>query len=168
MIRMKHILTAVALSFLLVSSQAQELAQSELPQNFNTPTANLVTGGQPSKAELERLKSAGVTKVINLRGPDEEAPFDEKSEAERLGLEYISLPISGAPDVTSENARELHKLLQGDEQVFLHCASGNRAGALLAIRAHEIQGKPVEDSLELGRAAGLTSLEERVKSVLDN
>lgn len=167
MLTMNNILATVALSLLMASSQAQEVAQSELPKSFNTPTENLVTGAQPSKAQLEKLKSAGITKVIDLRGPDEETPFDEKAEAEKLGLEYVSLPISGAADVTSKNARKLHKLLQGNEPVFLHCASGNRAGALLAVRAHEIQGKPVEESLEFGRAAGLTSLEERVKSVLD-
>ena len=85
-------------------------------------------------------------------------------------MEYVSLPISGAGDVTADNARKLHQLLQqeDDEPVFLHCASGNRVGALLAIAAHQIEGKPVDESLTLGRSAGLGSLEAKVRSVLDS
>lgn len=52
--------------------------------------------------------------------------------------------------------------------MFVHCVSGNRGGALLAIRAHEIQGLSVDESLAFGRAAGLGSLEEKVKSELLN
>lgn len=150
----------------MLSNQAQERTEPESSHRFNTPTENLITGGQPSLTELKELKNAGVTKVINLRAADEDVAFNEQTEAEALGLEYVSLPISGAADVTSENARKLHELLEGDEKVFLHCASGNRVGALLAIRAHEIGGKPVDESLQFGRAAGLGSLEGRVKSIL--
>lgn len=165
MISVKHALINVILGIALVAWHMQVPAQ---PQGFNTPTDQLVTGGQPSQADLLQLKHAGITKVVNLRGPNEDIPFDERAEVEALGLEYVSLPISGAVDVTSANARKLHDLLASDEKIFLHCASGNRVGALLAIRAHLIEGKPIDESLELGRAAGLGSLEGTVKSVLDD
>lgn len=71
--------------------------------------------------------------------------------------------------MTADNAQELHQLLQQeDKPVFLHCASGNRVGALLAIAAHQIEGKPADESLTLGRSAGLGSLEAKVRSVLDS
>lgn len=101
-----------------------------------------------------------------MRAVGEEVPFDEQAAVEKLGMAYVSLPIAGAADVTGENARQLHELLQGQEKVLLHCASGNRVGALLAIRAHQIEGKPVDTSLQIGHAAGLGSLAERVKSVI--
>lgn len=157
------------LSLLWISgAQAGDLAATAKAHDFYTPSENLVTGGQPSQDELAALKAAGVTKVINLRGPDEKVAFDPRAEAEALGMEYVSLPISGAGDVTADNARKLHQLLQQeDEPVFLHCASGNRVGALLAIAAHQIEGKPVDESLTLGRSAGLSSLEGKVRAVLD-
>ena len=168
MIIAKQMLTIVTLGIVLALAgcQVQESPKPQSSHNFNTPIENLITGGQPSLTNLSELKDAGVTKVINLRGPNEEVSFNEQAEAEALGLEYISLPISGAADVTSENARKLNELLEGNGKVFLHCASGNRVGALLAIRAHEIEGKSVDASLQFGRAAGLGSLEKRVKSVL--
>lgn len=145
-------------------AQAQEI---EPPAGFTEVRENLLTGGQPSQADLLQLKNAGVTRIINLRTPAEEVPFDEQAEAEALGLEYVSLPVAGADGVTSENARRLDELLQGDEKTLLHCASGNRTGALLAIRAHEIEGESVEDSIQFGRAAGMDSLEARVRRLLD-
>ncbi len=167
MMSLRYILTTVAFGFIwAAASQAQEPLDAALPPRFNVPVANLVTGGQPSVAELRDVKNAGVTKVINLRGPNEEVDFNERAEVEALEMEYVSFPISGAADVTPENARKLHELLKGDEKVLLHCASGNRVGALLAIRAHDIQGKSADESLRLGRAAGLGSLDKKVESVI--
>ncbi|MFT3670154.1 MAG: sulfur transferase domain-containing protein [Pseudoxanthomonas sp.] len=81
-------------------------------------------------------------------------------EVEALGMTYIALPISGKEDIGAANAQALHALLQGREgKVLLHCASGNRVGALLALGAAQIDGLPADDALALGRAAGLKSLE---------
>tara|TARA_R110001592_G_scaffold29969_1_gene107845 strand:+ start:378 stop:875 length:498 start_codon:yes stop_codon:yes gene_type:complete len=163
---MKYLLTLIALIFIPASCYAQVKDQLVLPSNFTAVSESLITGGQPSAMDLEQLKSAGVTKVINLRTANEKVDYDEQAKAEALGFTYISLPIAGSDDVTSENAAQLDLLLQGNEKVLLHCASGNRVGALLAIRAHEIEGKPVAESLQLGRAAGMSSLEGTVESLI--
>ncbi|MGD8174756.1 fused DSP-PTPase phosphatase/NAD kinase-like protein [Marinimicrobium sp. ARAG 43.8] len=141
-------------------------ASAAVPDGFKTPNEQLITGGQPSREQLQQMKAAGVTTVINLRGPGESAGFDEQAEAEALGLRYIALPINGADDITPDNARKLDELLNGTERVLLHCASGNRAGALLALRAYRLQDLSEEEALQLGQEAGLTSLEERVKAVM--
>ena len=48
---------------------------------------------------------------------------------------------------------------EDDGEVLLHCASGNRVGALLALAAVQVDGASPEAALTLGRAAGLKSLE---------
>ena len=50
--------------------------------------------------------------------------------------------------------------------VLLHCASGNRVGALLSLRAH-MQGASPEEALELGTEAGLSSLSDTVKALIN-
>ncbi len=50
--------------------------------------------------------------------------------------------------------------------VLLHCRTGNRVGALLALRA-SMQGASDEEALEIGRKAGLGSLETAVVEQLD-
>lgn len=167
MVSLKYVLFAITLCLAITVAQAESAGENASPQGFNAPRDNMLTGGQPSQAELQTLKDAGVKKVVNLRGKEEALPFDEKAEVEALGLEYVSLPISGAVDVNSVNAHKLHEILQGDEKLFLHCSTGNRAGALLAIVAHEIEGKSVDEALQFGREAGLGSLEDKVKLVLE-
>lgn len=133
------------------------------------PVAGIYTAGQPSPEQLAALQQKGVRTVINLRAPSEPNEFDERSETERLGMAYVSLPVAGAQDVHRDTvarfSRELeHARAQG--AVLVHCASSNRVGALLALDRGLTHGASREESLGLGRAAGLDSLEPVVDGLL--
>ncbi len=137
----------------------------ELP--FAQPQPQLYTAGQPSAVQLQQAAKAGVTTVIDLRQPDEDRGFDETAAAERLGLRYVRIPVAGAAGLTQANARALRTTLaQSTGPVLLHCASGNRAGALLALLQAQ-DGATVEQALELGRRAGMTSLEAPTRVLLE-
>jgi protein tyrosine phosphatase (PTP) superfamily phosphohydrolase (DUF442 family) len=67
------------------------------------------------------------------------------------------LPIAGADAITYENAAALDAILRATAgPVLLHCATGNRAGALLSLRQH-LNGASKKDALALGIEAGMTS-----------
>ena len=122
-------------------------------------------GGQPTPEHLAELGRQGVRTVVNLRAPGEPTGYDEAEEASRLGLRYVALPIAGADDLDLERVREFGRVLdeaRRDGGVLIHCASSNRAGALVALDECLNRGRPLEDALERGRAAGLTSLEPTV------
>ena len=122
----------------------------------------LHAGGQPTAADLARMQAQGVHTVIDLRGENADRGYDEAAEARRLGLAYVALPVTGADGITAANAEALQALLDAHRNgVLLHCASGNRAGALLAL-GHANAGMPRDQALALGRAAGLKSLEPAV------
>jgi protein tyrosine phosphatase (PTP) superfamily phosphohydrolase (DUF442 family) len=53
------------------------------------------------------------------------------------------------------------------EDVLVHCASGNRVGAMLALRARWIEGKSAEEALAIGKAAGMTGMTDAVKAKLE-
>ena len=92
---------------------------------------------------------------------------DERAAVEGLGMSYVSLPILGAGDITYDNADALDRLLaQFDKPVVVHCGTGNRAGALLALRA-KLNGADDETALEAGRDTGLQGLEGVVKERLE-
>jgi protein tyrosine phosphatase (PTP) superfamily phosphohydrolase (DUF442 family) len=138
------------------------------PDGFAEPRPGLFTGGQPDAAALRGFADAGGALVIDLRTGPEARGFDEPALARELGLRYANLPIGGADDLTATNAARLHELLAGaDGPVLLHCASGNRVGALLAIDAAENEGADPATALELGRRAGLGSLEPAVRERLE-
>ena len=148
---------------------APAAATTSIP-NARTPLPGLVTGGQPSTTDLKIAKDQGFRTVINLR-PDDEAGVDaeEVSTVSELGMRYVSIPVSGAADLTTENVKRLAVALSQKDALpaIVHCASGNRAAALLALKAYQIDGKSAEEALDLGKNAGLTTkLEPAVRERL--
>jgi protein tyrosine phosphatase (PTP) superfamily phosphohydrolase (DUF442 family) len=76
------------------------------------------------------------------------------------------LPVSGASGISYDNANALDRILADiDGPVLLHCASSNRVGALLALRA-KMHGADTANALALGIDAGLTSLQPVVEEAL--
>ena len=130
-----------------------------------SPVDGLTSAGQPDEAALVVFAQSGYGAVIDMRTPGENRGFDEPAAVERLGMEYVAFPIDG-DDITFEKARELDTLLSTyDEPVLLHCASGNRVGALLALREFLDSGD-YDKALQTGRDGGMTSLEGRVRATL--
>ena len=137
--------------------------------DFLRPAADLYTSGQPSPQELSALASEGVRTIIDLRGADEQSGFEEATEAERLGMRYVRIPITGAqdlvPDTIARFSRELAEA-RHTGPVLIHCGGANRAGAMLALDAGITHGVPRDAALSLGRKGGLTSLEPAVEALL--
>jgi uncharacterized protein (TIGR01244 family) len=146
---------------------AAESPLADLPRYIALDPHRHVSG-QPSAEAIAKLPSAGITTVIDLR-PDQETPdLDEKAAAGKAGLKYLMLPIAGAADLTPENVTRFDDLLKqtSSENVLIHCASGNRVGAMLALQARWVQGKSAEESLAIGKAAGMTGLTNDVQKLL--
>lgn len=125
------------------------------------------SAGQPQEQHWEALANSGITTVVDLRGPDEDRGHDEPSHARQAGLSYHNLPVDGAAGVTRETAERLDALIaQAPGPVLVHCGSGNRVGALLALRAHANGASP-EEALALGERGGLRQLRPYVEGRLD-
>lgn len=148
------------------STAAVSTEAAGLFRNARTPFDGILTGGQPTVEQFETLAALGYRTVINLRGPDEVGSTDPVV-VESLGMAYVSIPITDAGGITEENARKLTQALEGAEYpVVTHCASGNRVGALFALKAYFVDGETATDALAIGRAAGTTRLEPLVRQRL--
>jgi len=122
--------------------------------------------GQPDSEVLAIAKDAGFTTVVDMRRATEDRGMDEAAVVASMGMRYITLPVDGANGVTYENAAELDKIMAAaDGPVLLHCASGNRVGALYAL-SEKMAGASNEEALAAGKAAGLTRLEGVVQERL--
>jgi protein tyrosine phosphatase (PTP) superfamily phosphohydrolase (DUF442 family) len=121
---------------------------------------NVITGGQPSTADLEGFQASGGGILLDLRDPMEPRPLDEPATAQRLGLEYVVVPVSGATlsDATMER---IHEVLRnaGDRQVFVHCGSGSRVGGALIPYLMLEHGFTEEDAIAQAMRVGLRSAE---------
>ena len=155
------------MAILLASLAAgQSLAQSTDLPNRKDPVPGITTAGQPSADQLAAAAKSGIKTIIDLRGVNEDRGMDEKATVEKLGMSYVTIPVEGSPGVTYANATALDKLLAGAQKpVLIHCATGNRAGALLALRDKQ-SGATNESALALGVASGLTGLKPAVEQKL--
>ena len=158
---------AVPESAPMVDVAAVPADPATLVRNGKMPLEGVLTGGQPTDEQLAALRDAGYKTVINLRQPDEKGTREEPATVAALGMTYVSLPVAGAEDLNEENAGALAAALDAAEgPVLLHCGSGNRVGALLAMKAFHVDGASAEEALELGLAGGVTRLEGTVREKL--
>lgn len=143
----------------------------DLP-NARKPEPDLLTGGQPSRTCLGAAHAAGYRTVVNLRPAAEYTEFDEGRVARQIGLDYISIPVTGPDDLGAEAIAKLDAVLSVDERrpVLIHCGSGNRVGALLAVHARRKRGLSAEQALACGERAGLvaSSLHDAVRKLLQS
>ena len=157
----------LATSAVLVSlAAAHVFAQSADLPNRKDPLPGITTAGQPSADQLAAAAKSGIKTVIDLRALSEDRGMDERATVEKLGMSYVSLPVEGGEGVTYANATALDKLLADAKgPVLLHCASGNRVGALLALR-DKSKGADNDAALALGVKSGLTGLKPTVEKKL--
>lgn len=147
----------------LASSQVPFGNEIKTIKNYNRATTQLATSGSLSKGSAQELAQHGFKTIIDLR-TETEGTSSEKAAVESAGMTYINIPVTGAGIDAEQLAIFVKAFEQAATPILLHCASGNRAGAMwTTYRLH--QGIPTEIAFEEGRTAGMQpSLEEKVKS----
>ena len=118
----------------------------------------VVTGGQPSTEDLEAFRATGGGIVLDLRDPMEPRPMDEPATAQRLGLEYVVVPVT-AGTMTDATLDRIHQVLRdaGGRPVFVHCGSGSRVGGALLPHLMLEHGLTEEDAVTQAMRIGLRS-----------
>lgn len=135
---------------------------------LHEPLPGLYTAGQPAASDWQAIRARGVTTVVNLRLPQELAGRDEAAEVAAAGMRYVVIPVAVEGGINPDNARRLHELLAPGHGggVLVHCASSNRAGALLALEQADYDQLTPQAALELGQRAGVTKLEGQLREQL--
>lgn len=163
---MKSFSVLMLVATLSVAGCATQAPSIELPAVADavSPAPGVVSAGRLAPADIQRVRDAGVRQIIDLT-PDAETPdFDEAAAARAAGIAYANLPLSGPSDLTHENVRAFDALLRAAKRpVLVHCASGNRVGAMAALRAAWVDGHSAEKAITIGKAWGLTGLEGEVR-----
>ncbi len=147
---------------------SKSIDPAALVPNGRQPEMGLLVGGQPSQAQMRSLAKAGYRAVIDLRQPGEPGHWDEAALAKELSIDYYPLPIGGGDDLSKEKAEEFAAILEkvGDAPTLVHCASGNRVGALFALKAYYIDGVDADKAMAIGKKHGMRSLTAVVKEKL--
>ena len=131
------------------------------------PDANTIVCGALNQEKVAALAKAGVELVINLQSEDE-LSFNESAAVERAGMSYEHLPINGAEELKQLKILAFDNILRQyhGKKMAIHCGSGNRVGAAIALRAGWLRGRKMDTAMERGRSHGLTKLEQEVHNRL--
>lgn len=153
------IVGALAACAALPQSQPQSAATAAAPVEATMSTYidkslsvdSLIVGGQIQEIDVDALRAAGVTRVINLRTPEEMQTlgFDESAALNAGGVSYRQLPLGGpdfpySPELLDAFAAEM---AAADGKIVLHCASGGRAGMVYAAWLVKYQGKTPQQAM---------------------
>lgn len=125
--------------------------------NAAQPLPHLLTGGQPTEANFQALKAAGVSVVIDLRDPNEARPLNEPAVVTGLGMQYVNIPIGPMTVLDDALMDRILAVLRAhaDDKVLMHCASANRVGGALIpyfMLDHKMEE---EDAVDAAQRVGL-------------
>jgi protein tyrosine phosphatase (PTP) superfamily phosphohydrolase (DUF442 family) len=120
--------------------------------NVSRISDQLVVGGSVPARAYGRLKSMGITAVIDLR---EEAKDDEAALA-KLGLELLYLPATDRFAASQDQLRAgvewaMERIERGG-QVYAHCKHGVGRGPLMGLAILIAQGQTSSTALRLLRS----------------
>ena len=140
---------------------------STIFEPYFRPDENTIVCGALDDEKVAALAAAGVELVLNLQ-PDDELSFDERAAVERAGMHYEQLSISGTQDLKQLKILAFDNILRQyhGKKTAMHCGSGNRVGAAMALRAGWLRGRKMDTAMERGRSHGLTKLAEEVHNRL--
>lgn len=162
---MKQILLAIVLGATAACASPAELREVRMIEGAKTPAPGVVATGKLDAADVAALRRIGIRQVVDLSLDEETPGFDEAAAVQAQGMDYANLPVRGAADLTPDTVQAFDRLLrESPRPVLVHCASGNRVGALAALRAAWLEDRPVEEAIAIGRAWGLTGLEDAVRT----
>jgi protein tyrosine phosphatase (PTP) superfamily phosphohydrolase (DUF442 family) len=120
----------------------------------------LGSGGQPTDEGFRQLAQKGYQAVINFRTPAEDGVdlAAEERLVAGLGMQYFGIPIS-QKEMQEEKALRFLKIMDDlkGQKVFLHCASGVRAGTFVFLDLVLREGIEETSAEETAARAGLTS-----------
>ena len=146
----------------LVGLAASIVAAGEMPKtiegvsNYHVVRPGLATSGELTPEAQRQLKALGFKTVIDLR-TEREGTKAEEALLREQGLRYVSVPVTPAT-LSAKDVDAVAAILEdaAAEPILLHCASGNRAGGLLAAVLAR-KGKSLDEAEAEGAKAGLSS-----------
>lgn len=128
--------------------------------NFARLETTVACGGATTPDAVPEIKKMGFKSIINLRLPSEAGANveAEAAAAKTVGINFYNIPFSGQspdPKVADEFLKTITS--PGNEPAYIHCAAGNRAGAMWMIKRLVVDKWETERAFQEATALGLTS-----------
>ena len=171
---MRNLSLVTALSALALVLAAPVAAAEEKDHGLRGakhPEPGVLFGGQPTEDQLEAMAADGLSLVLDLRAEGENRGFDEPAALQSLDVPYLNLPVDAERLEQPETfERFIEAMDKADGPVLVHCASGNRVGAMYYAYLVAAEGVDREEARTRAKENGLRSaaLEKAVDRYLDS
>jgi protein tyrosine phosphatase (PTP) superfamily phosphohydrolase (DUF442 family) len=162
-----HASPIVAVFFLAAVFGSRQAAAQQVTKpvvagamNFAKLETTVACGGATTPEAVPELKKMGFASIINLRLPSEPGANveGEAAAAKTAGINFFNIPFSGAsPDPAVADAFLAAITTKGNEPAYIHCAAGNRAGAMWMIKRLVVDHWETDKAFTEATALGLTS-----------
>jgi uncharacterized protein (TIGR01244 family) len=159
-----HLATALTAVTLIVpaAALAQQVTKQTVPgvQNFARLETTVACGGATTPEGVPEIKKLGFKSIINLRQPTENGANieAEAAAAKTAGINFYNIPFNGASPDPAVADRFLSTITApGNEPAYIHCAAGNRAGAMWMIKRLVVDKWDADRAYTEASALGLTS-----------
>jgi uncharacterized protein (TIGR01244 family) len=151
----------VAIVMALAPSLGAQVTKESLPgvTNYAHVETTVACAGATTPAAMEAVKRLGYKSVINLREATEQgADIDEEAQAAKAaGINFVHLPLNSQSPDPAVVPRFLAAVTDpANQPAFIHCASGNRASALWAIKRVQVDHWSVDRAMAEASELGLT------------
>ena len=154
---------AALLTFVpIAAAMAQKVTKETVAgvTNFVRLETTVACAGATKAEAVPELKKMGFASIINLRQASEpDANVDaEAAAAKTAGINFFNIPFSGqSPDPAVADKFLTTITTPGNEPAYIHCAAGNRAGAMWMIKRLAVDHWDTERAYTEAAALGLTS-----------
>ena len=155
-------LFVVATVFGSRGAAAQQVIKQAVPgvQNFAKLETTVACGGATTPEAVPEIKKMGFASIINLRLPSEAGANveGEAAAAKTAGINFYNIPFSGqSPDPKVADQFLDTVTAKNNEPAYIHCAAGNRAGAMWMIKRLVVDHWDTDKAFQEATALGLTS-----------
>ncbi len=125
-----------------------------------------VVGGLPSKPQFDDAFAAGFESAMSLMANDEEGIREIAQYASSIGVRYIRFTVRRNEDLNESMAWQFASTLgMLGQPAIIHSANGERVGAMFALVAFFVDELSAEEALEIGKRAGMGSLESYLRGL---
>jgi tyrosine-protein phosphatase SIW14 len=163
------LLTFILLSVTRPALAAEPPAAADV-RNFGQVNDHLYRGAAPSAVAMQELGSLGVKLVIDLRESGV-ASGEEKTQAEKLGIRYVNIPMRPTSAPTQDEISHVLTLLSQNEtgRIFVHCRRGkDRTGTVIACYRIQHDGWTNKKAQAEANSYGMSRVERGMRSFIDH
>ena len=118
--------------------------------NFHVVAPGIMRSSQPSEAGLKLLKDyCGIKTILNLRDDQEKVEW-ERQIAEKLGIDFINIPMNGGQKQGAEKIEQCLNIMRDKarQPVLVHCWGGkDRTGMICAAYRMKYENWSLADAL---------------------